>query len=246
MKLIWMIRSIFFAIGQISTLIFFSVFGQLLRPFSHATRYRFMHYWARFCIWWLKVTCGLSYRVHGAENIDKGQAGLILARHESAWETLVFQSIFPRQTFVLKKELLRIPFFGWGLEMMHPISIDRGDGRKAMKQVITEGVQRLKDGIWVVLFPEGTRIDAGKQAKIKAGGAMLAQKTDAPVYLVGHNAGEFWPKNGFIKRPGVIDVYISEPLQLSDKTVTEINQLIEEWFLSHSSIRQEVELESDS
>ena len=98
----------------------------------------------------------------------------------------------------------------------------------------------------MVLFPEGTRIEAGKKAKIKAGGAMLAQKTDAPVYLVGHNAGAFWPKNGFIKRPGVIDVYVSEPLTVSDKTVAEINQLIEEWFSAHSSIQQEVEVESDS
>ena len=94
MKIIWLFRSILFAVGQMSTLIFFSLFGQLLRPFSHAVRYRFMHYWAKFCIWWLKVTCGLSYRVHGEENIDRDKAGLILARHESAWETLAFQVNF--------------------------------------------------------------------------------------------------------------------------------------------------------
>jgi len=241
MKMSWFIRSVFFAAGQISTLIFFSVFGLLLTPFSHRVRYRFIHYWARFCVWWLGVTCGVKYVVHGKEHVDTSRAGLVLARHESAWETFATQAIFPQQTFVLKKELLRIPFFGWGLSMLNPIAIDRGDGRKALKQVNEEGMQRLADGVWVILFPEGTRMAAGETAKIKGGGSMLAAKANAPVYLVGHNAGEFWPKNSFIKRPGTINVYISEPLDVTGLKVSDINQKVEDWLVTHSSIRQTVE-----
>lgn len=238
MKIFWFIRSVLFSVGQLSSLVFFSVIGLGLAPFSHRVRYQFIHYWAKFCIWWLKVTCGLTYTVHNKERIDLTKTGLVLARHESAWETLAFQSIFPQQTFVLKKELLKIPFFGWGLAMLNPISIDRNAGRKAIKQVVEEGVDRIQHGVWVVIFPEGTRIAAGEFAKIKGGGALLAQKAQAPVYLVGHNAGDFWPKNSFIKRPGNIDVYISEPFDAAEMTVAEINQKTEEWFLTHSSIRQ--------
>lgn len=241
MKIIWFLRSLVFTFGQTITLLFFSLFGQLLRPFSHEIRYRFMHLWAIFCVWWVKVTCKVDYRIHGKEFIQRDKVGLILARHESAWETFALQKIFPRQAFVLKKELLKIPFFGWGMAMLHPIAIDRGDGRQAMKQVLQQGVSRLKDGIWVVIFPEGTRMKTGEAGKIKAGGAMLAAKAKVPVYLVAHNAGAFWPKNSFMKVPGVIDVYISEPIDVSDLTVAQINELTEEWFLKHTQTKQEDE-----
>jgi 1-acyl-sn-glycerol-3-phosphate acyltransferase len=232
-------RSILFAIGQVVSVILFSVVGQLLRPFSNRARYQFIHYWARFCIWWLKVTCGVSYRLHGREHLDFSKTGLVLARHESTWETLAFQEIFPRQTFVLKKELLRIPFFGWGLALLDPISIDRNAGRQAIKQVVSDGVARLHNDVWVVIFPEGTRMTSGQPGKIKPGGALLAQKADAPVYLVAHNAGRFWPKNSFVKYPGTVDIHISPPLETADLTVAEINQKIEEWFLAHSDIQHD-------
>ena len=233
MKFIWFLRSMLFALGQGITLILFSVLGQLTRPFSFKTRYQFMHYWARFCLLWLRWTCGVSYEVHGQEHINPEQAGLILARHESAWETLAFQEIFPRQAYVLKRELLKIPFFGWGMALLNPIAIDRGAGRKALNQLVTEGKDRLALGDWVVLFPEGTRMPPGKLGKINIGGAMLATKAKAPVYLVAHNAGEFWPKNSFIKRPGVVQIHISPVLDVAEMSASEVNQQIESWLVTH-------------
>lgn len=233
MKFVWLLRSILFALGQGVTLILFSVLGQLTRPFSFKARYQFMHYWARFCLLWLRWTCGVRYEVHGQEHINPGQAGLILARHESAWETLAFQEIFPIQAYVLKRELLKIPFFGWGMALLNPIAIDRGAGRKALNQLVTEGKERLAQGDWVVLFPEGTRMPPGKLGKINIGGAMLATKAKAPVYLVAHNAGEFWPKNSFIKRPGVVQIHISPVLDVAEMSVSEVNQQIENWLVTH-------------
>ena len=230
MKVIWFIRSVLFAIGQSVTLVLFSVLGQLTRPFSFKTRYAFMHYWARFCLVWLRITCGVKYRVHGAEHIDTTQTGLILSRHESAWETLAFQEIFPRHAYVLKRELLKIPFFGWGMSLLNPIAIDRSAGRQALNQMLSEGVERLHGDDWVVVFPEGTRMPSGELGKINVGGAMLATKAKVPVYLVAHNAGTCWPKNSFIKRPGTIDVYISEPLDVSEMKTAELIAQTEEWF----------------
>jgi len=235
MKIIWFLRSVLFAIGQITTLILFSVIGQLTRPFSFATRYAFMHRWAKFVVVWAKWTCGITYRVHGTNTIDTQHAGLILARHESAWETFAFQAIFPRQAYVLKRELLNVPFFGWGMALLNPIAIDRGAGRKALNQLVNEGKDRLAHGDWVVVFPEGTRMPAGELGKINIGGAMLASKAKAPVYLVAHNAGEFWPKNSFIKRPGCIDVYISEPINVAEMSASQINQQVESWLSQHLS-----------
>ncbi|WEJ63076.1 lysophospholipid acyltransferase family protein [Thiomicrorhabdus lithotrophica] len=233
MKIIWFLRSVLFALGQVTTLVFFSLLGQLTRPFSFATRYQFMHYWAKFCLVWVRWTCGVKYSVHGADNIDRQNAGLILARHESAWETLAFQAIFPRQAYVLKRELLKIPFFGWGMALLNPIAIDRGAGRKALNQLVKEGTARLQKGDWVVVFPEGTRMPAGELGKINIGGAMLATKSKAPVYLVAHNAGSYWPKNSFIKTPGTIDVYISPPLDVADMSASEVNQQVENWLSQH-------------
>ncbi|NPA72598.1 MAG: 1-acyl-sn-glycerol-3-phosphate acyltransferase [Gammaproteobacteria bacterium] len=235
----WFLRSVVFALGQSISLVLFSVLGQLTRPFSFKTRYQFMHYWARFCLLWLRWTCGVRYEVNGVENIQKDRAGLILARHESAWETLAFQEIFPRQAYVLKRELLKIPFFGWGMALLSPIAIDRGAGRKALNQLITEGKARLEQGDWVVVFPEGTRMPSGTLGKINIGGAMLASKGKAPVYLVAHNAGQFWPKNSFIKRPGVIQVHISPMLDVSEMSASDINQQVERWLVEHLNSPQD-------
>ncbi|MDG6774804.1 lysophospholipid acyltransferase family protein [Thiomicrorhabdus sp. ZW0627] len=230
MKFFWFIGSLLYAIGQTVSMILFSVLGQFTRPFSFQTRYAFMHYWARFCLTWLRWTCGLRYKVHGMEHVDETQPGLILSRHESAWETLAFQQIFPRQAYVLKRELLKIPFFGWGMKLLHPIAIDRSAGRQALNQLLSEGQARLKQGDWIVLFPEGTRMPPGQIGKINVGGAMLAKKVNCPIYLVAHNAGSYWPKNSFIKRPGLIEMHISPPLDVSEMSVAEINQAIEDWY----------------
>lgn len=228
-----LIRSFVFALGQLVSLIIMATLSVFVIPFSFSVRYAFMSKWARFVVWWARVVCGLRYEVQGAAHIDFSQPGLVLARHESAWETFALQCIFPRQAFVLKKELLRIPFFGWGMAMLNPIAIDRSAGRQALKQLISDGLDRFEKGDWVVIFPEGTRTAPGVFGQVKSGGAMLATKAKVPVYLVAHNAGQFWPKSSFLKQPGTISVFISPPIDVSDKSVNEVNTLIDNWFVEH-------------
>lgn len=228
-----LLRSMFFHTGYWLSTILFSLISLPLWLVSKKTRYRVMSNMARFVIWWLNLTCGLSLRVHGAENLLK-EPCVALVRHESAWETFALQQILPRQAWVLKRELLKIPFFGWGLHAMWPIAIDRGAGRAALKQVLDQGQERLADGAWVVVFPEGTRMPAGELGKMNVGGALLAEKAKVPVVLVSHNAGRFWPKGAFLIRSGIVDVYISEPLSI-DLSAQQINEQAKIFFQHHLS-----------
>jgi 1-acyl-sn-glycerol-3-phosphate acyltransferase len=176
----------------------------------------------------LKHICGLDYRVDGLEHLPAG-AAVILAKHQSAWETIAFQQIFPPQTGVLKRELLWIPLFGWALALLRPIAIDRGAGRVAIEQVIEQGRERLQSGIWVVVFPEGTRVASGTRRRYGIGGAALAAASGYPVVPVAHNAGFFWPRRGFLKRPGTIRVVIGPVIDPRGKTAEEIRRQAEEW-----------------
>lgn len=232
-KWLLFLRSSLFEVGRISTMIFFAITGQLLWPFSVHVRYRYMTLWGKFVLWWLKVTCGVRYEIHGLQNVDMQKNGLIFARHESAWETIALQSIFPPQVYVLKQELLRVPFFGWGMALLHPIALDRKAGRKALQKLVTEGLKRLKAGLWVVIFPEGTRMPPGQLGEIKIGGPMLAAKADVPSYLVSHNAGECWPKNSFLKYPGTIKVLISAPFYFYRQKPKQISEQMQAWFAQH-------------
>jgi len=233
-KFVWALRSIVFIVLQTVSVIVVSLVGLLFWFASNKFKYAYLKVWVSFVVLLLRVVCGVKYEVHGKENLDVTQTGLILARHESAWETFAFQIIFPRLAFVLKKELLNIPFFGWGLRMTSPIAIDRGAGRKAMKQVLDEGTEKLandgKDDSWVVIFPEGTRMPVGKLGKINSGGSLLAKKSGAKTYLVAHNAGQCWAAKDWVVKPGKIDVYISEAIDVGTLNTAEINKLTEEWF----------------
>ena len=179
-------------------------------------------------LWWLKVTCDITYQVKGAENIPTTPC-VILSKHQSAWETLAFQEIFPALVFVMKRELLWIPFFGWGLAMTSPIAINRSAGREALKQLVNVGKERLKKGFWVVIFPEGTRIAPQQHGKFHIGGAWLASGAKATVLPVAHNAGLCWPKNSFIKNPGIITVSIGEAFDASTMKADEVNARVEAW-----------------
>lgn len=227
------LRSGLFFVGYVISTVVFSLLSLPLWLVGKKMRYRIMTSMAYFVIWWLKVTCGLSYRVHGAEHIPNTPC-VALVRHESAWETFALQMLLPRQAWVLKRELLRIPFFGWGLLAMWPIAIDRGAGRAALKQVLMQGQARLDDGAWMVVFPEGTRMPAGELGKMNIGGALLAEKAQAPVIYISHNAGEFWAKGAFLKHPGVIDVHIS-PVLAAGESAAAINQQAEAFFSEHLS-----------
>ena len=197
-------------------------------PFPPLIRYRVISGWAKIMLFLARVICGVRYQVLGAEHIPATPA-IVLSKHQSAWETMAFQQIFPPQVWVLKRELLHIPFFGWGLAMTSPIAIDRAAGKAALKQLLEQGKQRLSRGLWIVIFPEGTRIAPGKKSKYHIGGAWLATHTGASVVPVAHNAGECWGKNSFIKFPGTITVSIGAPINPAGMKADELNATVEAW-----------------
>ncbi len=197
-------------------------------PLTPLSRYRVTSGWAHIMLFLTRVICGVRYRVLGMENIPKTPS-IVLSKHQSAWETLAFQQIFPPQVWVLKKGLLRIPFFGWGLAMTSPIAINRNSGKAALKQIVQQGKDRIKKGFWIVIFPEGTRIVPGKKGKYGIGGAWLATHTGVSVVPVAHNAGELWGKNSFIKLPGTITVSIGAPIDPAGMEARELNARVEAW-----------------
>jgi len=197
-------------------------------PLHVNKRYAFARSWAVLNLWLLKHICRLSYKIEGAENIpDKGV--VVLSKHQSTWETMVFQVVLPQVRWVLKRELLRVPFFGWGLAMLHPIAIDRSAGRKAVAQMIEQGGPMLDDGCWVVVFPEGTRTHPGQKKRYKQGGAILAVETGHPVVLIAHNAGEFWPRHSFLKWPGTITLRIGPVVDTAGKTAEQVIEIAQDW-----------------
>lgn len=222
------LRALLFYLGISLVLILVVGTSLLALPLPYPWRYYHMTRWGRFTIWWLKVTCNLTFVVEGRENIPTDNC-IILAKHQSAWETIAMQQVFPPQTWVLKRELFLIPVFGWGLAMLHPVGIDRSAGKKALKQVIKQGTDRLKRGLWLIIFPEGTRTAPGEHKRYAIGGAMLAEKSGYPVLPVCHNAGEFWPKQGFIKKPGTITMVIGPLIHTDGKRASEINGEVEQW-----------------
>lgn len=226
-------RSLLFAFGMwISTLIIAPI-SLLTFPFPFAVRYALITQWARFNLWWLGECCDLRHQVNGRENIPSGNA-IVFCKHQSAWETLALQNIFPPQVWLLKRELLWIPFFGWGLAMLEPIAIDRRAGRKAVEQIVRQGIERLADGRWVVIFPEGTRVVPGQTGRYGIGGAVLASASGYPVVPVAHNAGEFWPRRGFIKRPGTITVVVGPPIDSRGKDAETIKEEAKAWIETKS------------
>lgn len=171
--------------------------------------------WAQMLTWLLWHVVGLRYKVIGRENIINEPA-IICAKHQSGWETLSLQKIFPSQIFVAKRELLLIPFFGWGLALMNPITINRSDRATANRLLMEQGINRKKHGFWISIFPEGTRIRPGLAGKYKLGAARMAKQLDMPLVPVAHNAGEFWPRNAFLKYPGEITVVIGPAIRPAD------------------------------
>ena len=206
-----------------------AILGGFFLPFS--TRYKFADIWINCLLYMLKLCCGLSYEVEGLENIPKHQAAIIMSKHQSAWETIALRQVISPQTAVLKKSLLQIPFGGWALATLKPIAIDRGNQKEALKMLLDQGIERLQEGLFVLIFPEGTRVAPGAYKKFNAGGAMLANKSGYPVIPLAHNAGEFWPRNSFLKYPGVIKVKIGPMISTQNKGTKEINAEAEEWIM---------------
>jgi 1-acyl-sn-glycerol-3-phosphate acyltransferase len=222
------VRSLLFFLGMLIVTPIFVILIILLLPLSGITRSRVASYWAHFSLFWLKLTCNLGFEVRGRENIPD-HPSIVLCKHQSAWETIALQVIFPPQIWVLKRELLYIPIIGWAWMALSTIPIDRSAGREALKKLVSHGKDRLAKGLWVVIFPEGTRIAPGKRGKYHIGGAWLATHTQTTVVPVAHNAGLFWRKNAFIKRPGTITLSIGKPIETAGLKTDALNQQVEDW-----------------
>ncbi len=222
------VRSLIFFLVQITWVPFYATLVLFTFPLKAHRSYYYIHGLAHTLIWLLRVICNIRMEVRGAENIPK-EPCIILCKHQSAWETFSLQTVFPPQVWVLKRELLWLPFFGWGLALTSPIAINRSKGKDAMKQLLRQGKQRLDDGFCVVVFPEGTRMSYGQRGKYKIGGAMLAASTGAPVVPVAHNAGRHWGRNSFMKYPGTIVMSVGKPINPAGLRPEEINRQVEEW-----------------
>lgn len=178
--------------------------------------------WTRMVLFLLRLTCGVRHEIQGLENVPD-EPCILFCKHESTWETLALQSLFSPQATLIKRELLNIPFFGWAFRLLRPIAINRKEPRTALKQLIREGRDRLDNGIWVLLFPEGTRTKPGEVKAFQAGGSVLAASADQPVLVITHNAGTFWPAHQFTKNPGVIQLRIGKPIDTTGMKAKAIN-----------------------
>ncbi|MDL2283843.1 1-acyl-sn-glycerol-3-phosphate acyltransferase [Oxalobacter sp. OttesenSCG-928-P03] len=200
--------------------------------FPYRARFRLATCWNRTVIWLAKCICGIRYQVIGSENLPD-EPVILLSKHQSAWETIFFLYAMPKPlVFVLKKELLRIPFFGWTLTLLRMIPIDRSHGAKAFRKVIDEGRKRLREGLWIIIFPEGTRTAVGEKAKYRNSGTRLAIETKTKVVPVALNSGECWPRNSIIKKPGLITVSIGHPISPEEKSPDDMMLEVENWIES--------------
>lgn len=235
-KPILLLRSIVFALLMLVTTVVWAVMCFFFAPLPYVKRYRATAVWNHIVIWGAKHICGINYQFKGLENLPDAPV-ILLSKHQSAWETIFFMAKMPRPlVYVFKKELQYIPFFGWGIALLRMIPIDRSKGKDAFAQVVSIGRERLANGQWVIMFPEGTRSPVGGKFKYKLGGTRLAVETNTPVVPVAMNSGEFWPKNSFVKKPGTITVSIGKPLSAEGKTPVELMDEVENWIESEMRV----------
>ena len=223
-----LLRSALFALALVLVTPPYAIVALASFPLPRLARYRLISAWSRLVLWLAWVLCGIRWRVEGRKHLPDEPA-VILSQHQSAWETLAFQEIFPPQVMVLKRELLWIPFFGWGLALMSPIAIDRARGVAAMRELARKGRERLAQGFWVVIYPEGTRVPPGHKRAYQQGGAWLAVNCGVPVVPVAHNAGKLWPRNAFLKRAGTVTVRIGPPIDTAGRKPKDVIAQVKSW-----------------
>lgn len=200
----------------------------LTAPFPRQFRWQVIAGWPRLATWLARHLLGIDYEVRGREHIP-AEPVVILSKHSSAWETIAYTSIFPPHVYVIKRELLWIPFLGWGLGLMSPIAINRANRKAAMQRMIELGAERLKQGFSIMIYPEGTRVPVGRRGIYKLGGAALAIADGVRVLPVAHNAGLLWPRNSFLKYPGKVTVVIGAPIETRGRTAEEVMREVEAW-----------------
>ncbi|QFT86448.1 1-acyl-sn-glycerol-3-phosphate acyltransferase [Halomonas sp. THAF12] len=223
------IRSIIFYIGYFIAML---VCGVLFLPpaplLPLRSRYRLLNLYNHFIIAWFRLVCGVRYEIRGLERLPDGPC-VLLSNHQCEWETVYLQLLKPPVCTVLKKELLSIPIFGWGLRLLHPIALDRSKPARAMKQVLIQGKTRLEEGLSVLIFPEGTRVEPGKRRRYNKSGAVIACRAGKPVVPVAHNAGERWPGRHWVKHPGRLTLVVGEPIETVGRSPEEVLAETEAW-----------------
>ncbi|MEX2126400.1 MAG: lysophospholipid acyltransferase family protein [Woeseia sp.] len=225
------IRSLVFQIYFFVSVSLFAIAIFVCWPFPYSVRFGLARGWGRTMLWGGRIICGLEYVVEGKDNIPH-EPCVIMIKHSTVFEAYAQLAVFPPQTWVVKRELMWIPIFGWGLAALKPIAIDRGAGHTAVSQVIEQGRKKLAAGISVAIFPEGTRVLRGTTKKYGVSGAALAKDAQCRVVPVAHNAGDFWPRRSLIKRPGLIRFCIGPPIDTDRRSPKEINQAVREWIES--------------
>lgn len=225
--MVWLRSAVYLALLVIVVVPYF-LLVLACAPLPRVPRWKVIAGWPRFATWLARHVLGIEYEVIGRENIPR-EPCIILSKHQSAWETLAFPGIFPPHVFVLKRELLWLPFFGWGLALFSPIAINRADRKRAMRRTIELGRERLAQGLSIMIYPEGTRIPVGKRGTYRRGGATLAVNTGARVLPVAHNAGVVWPRNSFRKFPGKVTVKIGTVIASEGQSPDNLMHKVEDW-----------------
>ena len=228
-----LIRSVIHVLWLIITVIPWALFVVVFSYFASSTRI----YW--WCAGWLRMAVhsgtfilGIQNRVTGMENLPQGakDPAVLLVKHQSTWETFVMPALMPHPlAYVFKKELLRVPFFGWAMARMDMIHIDRGQRSQAFAKVVTQGKRLMGEGVWVIMFPEGTRIPRGQVGQYKTGGTRLAIEAGVPVIPIAVTSAKCWPTKAFIKKPGVVDISIGKPIPSVGREPDELMQEVQAW-----------------
>jgi 1-acyl-sn-glycerol-3-phosphate acyltransferase len=222
------LRSVLFLIGAVLITVPFGILVPASRIFGAEPPFTMARLYTKVMVRWVEISCGITYEVTGWEHVPKFPV-IIMSKHQSAWETIFIESAFPSQCWIVKKELLWLPFVGWGLMAIRAIAIDRSSGSSAREQIVEQGAERLKEGHWVTIFPEGTRIAPGKRGRYGIGGSLLATRTGTPILPIAHNAGEMWPRYAFRKKPGTVKVVIGPLISAEGRDVVSVNNEVENW-----------------
>lgn len=224
------LRSSLFFIGYVLLTLIWGFLLAVIVIFPSATQHRIVVAWCWLVVQWARFTCGIRFEIIGKDNIAKTNGNyMVLSKHQSTWETFIFQVLFCPLATILKKELLKIPIFGWGLSRLKPIAIDRSNPREALRQVKEQGIHRLQNGMNCLVFPEGTRMAPGEKGKYARSGADIAIAAGVEVLPVAVNAGRCWPPKQFAKHPGKVTVVIGEPIPTLGKTSREVTEQTEAW-----------------
>jgi 1-acyl-sn-glycerol-3-phosphate acyltransferase len=223
-----LLRSALYQLILVAVVIPYSGLVLCTAPFPRLVRWRVIAGWPQFAFWLSRHLLRIDYVVHGREHIP-AKPCVVLSKHQSAWETIAYTTIFPPHIYVLKRELLWLPFLGWGLGLMSPIAINRTNRKTALQRLIQLGGERLAQGFSIMVYPEGTRIAVGRRGHYKLGGAVIAVNNGAVALPVAHNAGLVWPRNSFAKHPGKVTVVIGPPIPTEGLTAEQVMRRAEEW-----------------